>query len=178
MQKKKSQKEGAINSLPLILNSATLTELLNISRETLSNWQSHPFWPKDAKTAYGKYDLKKVLDWRDIYIIGDPDIAKQMAREKLKYQIARSERERLETEELQKLLVRKERYNQKLREIIVVVKDALLLLPKTIPFALPLDHASQKLVVFGLDKEIKRILRIWASGIEATQKFTEENRQK
>lgn len=175
--KKKKQKEDAINGLPLTLNSATLTELLNISRETLSNWQSHPFWPKDAKTGYGKYDLKKILDWRDIYIIGDPDIAKQMAQEKLKYQKFRSEQQRLETEKLQGTLVIKEALLKKFTEKIIITKDAIWLWSKTLPPEFGLKHEDQKRVGEIIQREARRVLTTWASGIQEIKNFSQENRK-
>ncbi len=174
MQKKKSQKEDIKNSLPIILTTSTITELLNISRETLSNWSQYPSWPKDAKTAYGKYDLKKVLDWRDLYIIGDPDTAKQMAQEKLKYQIARSERERLETAKLQGLLVEREKYNQRLVEVAVATKDSLLLWVKRLPPILELQPEEHKRDALTLKKEIYYILNTMAKGLDAVKKYIKE----
>lgn len=169
------QKKIFINDLPVVVSNAVLCSLLNISKQNFQQWQLHQSFPKDAKVKYGFYDLQRVIEFRDIYIYGDAEIAKEIQKEKLKYQIARSERERLETAKLQGILVEKERLLKKFTETIIVAKDALLLLPKTLPPSIGVDHATQKLITFGLDREIKRILRVWASGIEAIKSYTEEN---
>ena len=169
------QKKIFINDLPVVVSNSVLCSLLNISKQTFQQWQQHASFPKDAKVKHGFYDLQRVIEFRDIYIYDDAEIEKEIQRQKLKYQTARSERERLETDRLSGTLIEREKMRKGLVELGVTMKDALLLLPKIIPPSLPVDHATQKILTVGLKKEIYRILNIVASGAASLQRFIQEN---
>lgn len=157
------------------INRSQLAKILKVSLPTIDGWVRRGCPAKKNKQGW-TFKLKEVEQWLDD--------RRKKALELTPYQKAKEEKiywqakmAQLEYEKESGLLVARERYNQKLREIIVIIKDALLLLPKTLPPAIGVDHATQKQVAFGLNTEIKRILRIWASGIEAIKSYTEENRK-
>ena len=156
-----------------VIKSADTQKFFNISAESLSKWCEMPSFPKTAKSdRYGYYDIKQIYDWHLLYFYGDADTAKQMAIEKLKYQVARSERERLETDELHGRLVRREDYNQRLVEVAVTTKDALMLWAKTLPPEMALRQEDQKRVMKILDKKARQILTTMAQGLDAVKKYT------
>lgn len=155
-----------------VIKSANVQKFFNISAETLSKWSEMPSFPKLAKGNYGYYDIKQIYDWHLLYFYGDADTAKQMAIEKLKYQVARSERERLETDELHGRLVRREDYNHRLVEVAVTSKDALMLWAKTLPPEMGLKPEDQKRIMKILDKKARQILTTMSKGLDAVKKYT------
>lgn len=167
------EEKGALPTYAM--RTQDIVGFFNISQPAFLNWREMPTFPKTAEIKHGYYDIKQIYDWYVIYFYGDADTAKQMAQEKLKYQMARSERERLEMEEIKGWLVRKEDFKRKLTEVIVIAKDSLLLWSKTLPPEFALKHEDQKRVMRIIDKETKRILTILAKGVEAVRKFTKEN---
>jgi hypothetical protein len=168
------QKKTFINDLPVLVSNMVLCSLLNISKQNFQQWQQHQSFPKNVKVRHGFYDLQKVIEFRDTYIYGDAEIAKAMQKERLKYQTARSERERLEMEEIKGQLVRREDYNHRLAEVAVTTKDALLLWAKTLPPEMGLKPEDQKRIMKILDKKTRQILTVMAQGLAAVKKYTND----
>lgn len=171
------QKKIFINDLPVIVSGMVLCSLLNISKQNFLQWQQHTSFPKDAKVKYGFYDLQRVIEFRDIYIYGDAEIAKEIQKEKLKYQIARSERERLETAKLQGILVVKAELLKKFTESIIIVKDAIWLWAKRLPAEFGLEREKQKEVAEIIQREARLVLTTWAAGVESMKNHTQESKK-
>lgn len=86
----KNKKEKISNSSGFIFESKEICEFFGITRATLSNWVK-----KGApKAEYGKYDLKKLVEWR--YSSGlSPETRKIQAEADLKEYKASQEKIRL-----------------------------------------------------------------------------------
>lgn len=169
------QKKIFINGLPVIVSSMVLCSLLNISKQNFLQWQQHTSFPKDAKVKYGFYDLQRVIEFRDTCIYGDAEIAKEIQKEKLKYQKFRSEQQKLETEKLQGILVIKEELLRKFTESIIIAKDAIWLWAKRLPVEFGLEREKQKQVAEIIQREARLVLTTWASGVEAIKNYKEES---
>ena len=153
-----------------ILPAKEICYFLNITREGLRKWRLNPTFPKNARVKRGYYNLKEIFDWWNSYVIGDADIAKQLQAEKLKYQQARSLREKLEVEEMQRKLINLDLLNQDLTFIFLRMKSALLLWSKRLPPALEgKDAKSMYQVIY---KEVYEILTNFSKGVKSLCKVS------
>lgn len=145
-----------------VLPSKAICNFFKITRQTLKNWKDTPGFPKNARVRHGLYDLKILSHWYLTHFMGDAEISKRMLAEKLKYQEARSLREKLEVDELQGKLINLELLSKDLSYVFLRMKSAMLLWEKRLPGLL--EGKPQKAMYAIIHKEVTDILRHFAQG--------------
>lgn len=156
------------------MNKRELAKNFDVSLTTIDKWLLKGC-PYTKKNRQYEFNLPDVIAWHKQYFLSNNQ-ASDYQQSKAKKEHFRAELMRLEYEKASGILVERAKYDEGLTKLILIVKDALLLLPKIIPPALPIDHTTQKILILGLKKEIHRVLNIWGQGAAALQRFIGENK--
>lgn len=160
------EKKGKDN--PYIHSTKEVADFFGVSHVAFGKWLDNPTFPKNAgggKKSGNVWNLKIVFDWYITYFMGDADMSKRMLTEKLRYQEARSLREKLEVEELQGNLVSLDNLKQDLSFIFVRMKSALLLWERRLPPLL--EGKDSKSMYKVIHKETYNILNNFSKGVKA-----------
>jgi D-mannonate dehydratase len=156
------------------LSSKHICAFFSITRETLRKWKQNPNFPKKARIRHGTYNLKEIFDWWHSNFMGDAEMPKRMLSEKLKYQEARSLREKLEVEELQRKLISIDKLQHDLSFIFVNIRAALLLWGKRLPGLL--EGKDQKKMCQVIHKETRDILTTFGKGVKSLCEYGKKRR--
>ena len=135
--------------------------------EGFRKWTKMPDFPQHSKLKNVRrgveWDLKLIFDWWRSHYMGDADIAKKMLQEKFGYQKARTLRERLGAEEMQRNLISLDKLGKDLMFIFLRLKIALTSWEKRLPPLL--DGKDQKTMLWIIHSETMSVLNNFVKGV-------------
>lgn len=155
------------------MNKRELAKNFSVSLTTVDKWLSRgcPYEKRDKQYSF---DLPKVIAWhREYFLLNNKTSDFQQSKAKKEHY--RAELARLEFEKESGLLVEKAEMLKKFTEKIIITKDAIWLWSKTLPPEFGLKHEDQKRVAAIIQREARRVLTTWASGIQGIKNFSQEN---
>lgn len=122
-------------------------------------------FPEDCKIKHGVYNLKKYNDWRIDHFYGDENISTTMAAEKLRYQIAKSNREENRDKKEQGNLLDREQLLQSFSIILTGLRNRFLGWYKTQPPMLISKNEKEMGMILRL--ETRALLADLAGGVKS-----------
>ena len=142
----------------IYLTTQQICHLFSITKQGLSKWVEKGF----PKADRNKYLLQLCFEWWKNYYVGDINADTTIAREQLRYQKARAEREELTVKKLKEELVPKDSSLQWLLIMATEAKTALRGLPRRMSRSLAAINDPKQIEV-DLTKEIRQILNSLAA---------------
>ena len=122
-------------------------------------------FPADCKIRHGVYDLKKYNDWRMDHFFGNLDTKTTMAAEKLRYQVARANREENADKKERGTLLDRVQLVQSLSIVLTGLRNRFLGWYKTLPPMLAGKDEKQMGMI--LRAEIMALLADLAAGVQS-----------
>jgi hypothetical protein len=145
------------------------------SPSAFRKWTKMPDFPQHAKTKDvrrgAEWDLKIVFEWWRSHYMGDTDLSKKMLREKFGYQKARTLREKLSAEEMQRNLISLDKLERDLMFLFSRLKTVLTSWEKRLPPLL--EGKDQKTMLRIIHTETVSFLNNFVKGVRLLCKKTE-----
>lgn len=159
-------KSGDVPESKWHVSLAGLTEFYNAPHDsTIKQQMKIEGFPADCKIRHGVYDLKKYNDWRIDHFYGDENAKTTMAAEKLRYQIARSNREEMADEKERGNLLDRGQFVQRFSIVLTGLRNRFLGWYKTIPPMLV--GKDEKQIGMILRAETRSLLADLATGVKS-----------
>ncbi len=157
------------------MNKRELAKNFDISLTTIDKWLLKGC-PYTKKNRQYEFNLPDVIAWHKQYFLSNNNQSSDYQQSKAKKEHYRAELMRLEYEKAEGLLVETEKLRQKLAEMAVILKDALLLWVKRLPPEFGLSAEDQRRISLILKKEIYQILTTFSKGAESLRNYIGENK--